>query len=142
MQNPFFWLLLSFLLVAISLTAVLAAAFPAFLELGRTARSAEKLFDTLNRELPRTLEALRKTGHDLSDLGDELEGSLKGAKNIIQHTEKSLKNTQTQLQQAHHHSRSAWKGLKTAWRVLRRPTPKTNAKTAVKTNLKSNRRRK
>ena len=122
MQNPFFWLLLSFLLVAISLTAVLAAAFPAFLELGRTARSAEKLLDTLNRELPRTLEALRKTGGELSDLGDELEDSLKGAKNIIQHTEKGIKTTQTQIRQVHHGSRSAFKGLLVAWRVFRAPS--------------------
>lgn len=119
MQNPFFWLLLSFLLVAISLTAVLAAAFPAFLELGRTARSAEKLLDTLNRELPRTLEALRKTGGDLSELSDDLEDSLKGAKNIIQHTERNLRTTQKQIKQVHHGSRSAWKGLSTAWRVFR-----------------------
>ena len=130
MQNPFFWLLLSFLLVAISLTAVLAAAFPAFLELGRTARSAEKLLDTLNRELPRTLEALRKTGGELSDLSDELEDSLKGAKNIIQHTEKGITTTQKQIRQVNHRSRSAWKGLLVAWRVFRAPsrTPKSPRK--------------
>ena len=120
MQNPFFWLLLSFLLVAISLTAVLAAAFPAFLELGRAARSADKLLDTLNRELPRTLEALRKTGGDLTGLTDELEDSLKGAKNIIKHTEKGIQQTQKQIRQVHHGSRSTWAGLKTTWRVLRR----------------------
>lgn len=77
MQDPLFWLLLSFLLVALSLTAVLAAAFPAFLELGRAARSAEKLLDTLNRELPRTLDALRRTGGDITELTDELEASFK-----------------------------------------------------------------
>ncbi len=121
MQNPFFWLLLSFLLVAITLTAVLAAAFPAFLEMGRVARSAEKLLDTLNRELPRTLESLRKTGGELSELGDELEEGLKSAKNIIKHTEQGIQSTQKQLKKAHRNSRSAWAGFKTAWQVLRRP---------------------
>lgn len=121
MQNPFFWLLLSFLLVALSLTAVLAAAFPAFLELGRAARSAEKLLDTLNREIPRTLEALRRTGVDITDLTDELEDSFKSAKTILQQTEKSLKQTQQQIQQVHRSSRSTWIGLKTAWQVFQRP---------------------
>ena len=120
MQNPFFWLLLSFLLVAISLTAVLAAAFPAFLELGRAARSADKLLDTLNRELPRTLEALRKTGGDLTGLTDELEDSLKGATNIIKHNETGIQQTQKQIRQVNHGSRNTWAGLRTTWRVLRR----------------------
>lgn len=124
MQNPFFWLLLSFLLVALSLTAVLAAAFPAFLELGRAARSAEKLLDTLNREIPRTLEALRRTGVDITDLTDELEDSLKSAKGILQQTEKSLKQTHRQLQQVHRGSRSTWIGIQTAWQVLRHPRRK------------------
>ncbi|AFY37892.1 hypothetical protein Lepto7376_1550 [[Leptolyngbya] sp. PCC 7376] len=124
MQNPFFWLLLSFLLVAISLTAVLAAAFPTFLELGRMARSADKLLDTLNRELPRTLESLRKTGGELTGLTDELEDSIKGAKNIIKHTETSIQETQKQIKQVHHNSRSTWAGLKTAWKVLRHPRRK------------------
>lgn len=124
MQNPFFWLLLSFLLVAISLTAVLAAAFPAFLELGRAARSAEKLLDTLNREIPRTLDALRKTGGDITELTDELEDSFKSAKGILQQTEKSLKQTQQQLHQVQRGSRSAWVGLQTAWKVFSRPSHK------------------
>ncbi|MBC6418884.1 MAG: hypothetical protein GDA44_08905, partial [Prochloron sp. SP5CPC1] len=50
--DPLFWLGLSILLVAVSLTAVLIAALPAFQELARAARSAEKLFDTLQREFP------------------------------------------------------------------------------------------
>jgi len=60
--DPLFWLGLSLLLVAVSLTAVLVVAIPTLMELSRAARSAEKLFDTLGRELPPTLEALRLTG--------------------------------------------------------------------------------
>jgi hypothetical protein len=59
--DPLFWLGLSLLLVATSLTAVLVAAIPALQELARAARSAEKLFDTLSRELPPTLEAVSYT---------------------------------------------------------------------------------
>lgn len=88
------------------------------------ARSADKLLDTLNRELPRTLESLRKTGGELTGLTDELEDSIKGAKNIIKHTETSIQETQKQIKQVHHNSRSTWAGLKTAWKVLRHPRRK------------------
>ncbi|MGB2925564.1 MAG: DUF948 domain-containing protein [Limnothrix sp.] len=124
MQDPFFWLLLSFLLVAISLTAVLAASFPAFLELGRVARSAEKLLDTLNHELPRTLEALRRAGGELAELGEDIEGSIKSAKGVIQQTEKGMKQTQHQIKQVHHGGRSTWVGLKTTWKELNRSKSK------------------
>ncbi len=66
MIDPLFWLGLSILLVAVSLTAVLIAALPALQELARAARSAEKLFDTLQREFPPTLEAIRLTGLEIS----------------------------------------------------------------------------
>ncbi|MBV5260736.1 DUF948 domain-containing protein [Synechococcus moorigangaii CMS01] len=118
MQDPLFWLLISFLLVGLSLTAVLAAAFPAFLELGRAARSAEKLLDTLNRELPRTLDALRRTGGDITDLTDELEASFKSARGILQQTEKGLKQTQRQIQQVQRGGRSTWTGFQTAWQTF------------------------
>lgn len=118
MQDPLFWLLLSFLLVALSLTAVLAAAFPAFLELGRAARSAEKLLDTLHRELPRTLDALRRTGGDITELTDELEASFKSARGILQQTEKGLKHTQRQIQQVQRGGRSTWTGFQTAWQTF------------------------
>jgi septal ring factor EnvC (AmiA/AmiB activator) len=125
-QDPLFWLLLSFLLVAVSLTAVLAAAFPAFLELGRAARSAEKLLDTLNREIPRTLAALRRTGGDITDLTDELEASFKSARGIIQQTEKGLKQTHRQIQQVQHRSRSTWTGIQAAWQTFhKKPQRKT-----------------
>ncbi len=70
--DPLFWLGLSLLLVATSLTAVLVAAIPALQELARAARSAEKLFDTLSRELPPTLEAIRVTGLEITDLTDDV----------------------------------------------------------------------
>ena len=55
MIDPVFWLGISLFLVAVSLTAVLVVTIPALQEVARAARSAEKLFDTLNREFPPTL---------------------------------------------------------------------------------------
>ena len=62
MGDPVFWLSISLLLVCVSLAVAIAIAIPALQELSRAARSAEKLFDTLTRELPPTLEAIRLTG--------------------------------------------------------------------------------
>ncbi|WP_236612443.1 DUF948 domain-containing protein [Picosynechococcus sp. NKBG15041c] len=113
-----------------SLTAVLAAAFPAFLELGRAARSAEKLLDTLNREIPRTLAALRRTGGDITELTDELEASFKSARGILQQTEKGLKQTQHQIQRVQRRSHITWTGIQAAWQTFQqksqssRKTPK------------------
>ena len=42
MTEPLFWLGLSLFLVAVSLTAVLVVALPAFLAIARAARSVEK----------------------------------------------------------------------------------------------------
>ena len=69
--DPLFWLALSFLLVAICLTAVLLALIPATQELGRAARSVEKLCDTINRELPPTLESIRLTRAEERRVGKE-----------------------------------------------------------------------
>ena len=68
MNTPFFWLGISILLVAISLVALLTVAIFTLQELARAARSAEKLLDTLNQELPAPLRDLRLTGQDLSGL--------------------------------------------------------------------------
>jgi len=57
--DPLFWLAFSILLVAVSLTA-LGGGNARLQELARAARSAEKLFDTLRRDLPPTLEAIRR----------------------------------------------------------------------------------
>ncbi|MGL5511491.1 MAG: DUF948 domain-containing protein, partial [Microcoleaceae cyanobacterium] len=65
MNEPIFWLGISLLLVAVSLTAVLVTALPAVMALANAARSMEKLTDTLTRELPPTLEAIRLTGLEI-----------------------------------------------------------------------------
>ena len=83
MNNPLFWLGLSFLLLALSLTTVLIVTLPAMLALARAARSIEKLADTLARELPPTLEAIRLTGIEISELTDGVNDSVQTAGEIV-----------------------------------------------------------
>jgi len=68
MTDPIFWLGLSVGLVAAGLFAVVITLVPAVIQLGRAAKSVERFFDTLLRELPPTLEALRLTSLEVSDL--------------------------------------------------------------------------
>jgi hypothetical protein len=115
--EPLFWLGLSLLLVAVSLTAVLIAALPALQELARAARSAEKLFDTLRREFPPTLEAIRLTGLEISELTDELDEGVKNANNVVKQVDRSLSETKTQIAKVQTGTRGAIAGFKAAWQT-------------------------
>jgi hypothetical protein len=105
--EPVFWLALSLFLVALCLAAALVAAIPALQELARASRSAEKLFDTLYRELPPTLEAIRLTGLEISDLTDDLSEGVESAVQGVGMTTQSL-----------------FVGMQAAWKTLTRPTSK------------------
>lgn len=120
MTEPLFWLGLSILLVAVSLTAVLMAALPAFQELTRAARSAEKLFDTLNRELPPTLEAIRLTGIELTNLTDDVGQNVQAAGRVVGQIDQSITGVKQQARQAQVATRSVAIGLKAAWQAFRR----------------------
>jgi len=119
--DPIFWLGLSILLVAISLTALLTVAIPAFNEMGRAARSAEKLFDTLNRELPPTLEALRLTGLEVTDLTDDMTQGVQSATQVVKQVDQSISGVKQQVQKAQTTSRSVFAGMKAAWRTFSQP---------------------
>ncbi|HEY9645384.1 MAG TPA: hypothetical protein V6C88_03390, partial [Chroococcidiopsis sp.] len=121
MGDPIFWLGLSILLVAVSLTAVLVVALPALRELARAARSAEKLFDTLSRELPPTLEAIRLTGMEISDLTDEMSDGVQSASRVVKQVDRSLKTAKKQAKKAQVTTRSLVVGFQAAWRVFNRP---------------------
>ena len=121
MNNPFFWLGLSILLVAISLTALLTVAILTLQELTRAARSAEKLLDNLNRELPATLQDLRLTGKDISGLTDEVSGSMQSARSVVQQVDQGLLEAKAQAQKAQVTTRSLWVGATAALRVLTGP---------------------
>jgi ABC-type transporter Mla subunit MlaD len=123
-MNPLFWLGLSILLVAASLTAVLVAAIPALQELARAARSAEKLFDTLSRELPPTLNAIRNTSLEITDLTDDVSEGVKSASQVVKQADQSLDSARKQAQNIQASTRSVLVGIKTAWQTFTRP--KTN----------------
>lgn len=118
MNNPFFWLGISILLVAISLLALLTVAILVLQELARAARSAEKLLDTLNRELPPTLNDLRLTGRELSDLSDEVSGGVQSARSVVQQVDQGLTEAKIQAKRAQITGRSLVAGATAALRVL------------------------
>ena len=122
MIDPLFWLGLSILLVAVSLTAVLVAALPALQELARAARSAEKLFDTLRRELPPTLEAIRLTGLEISDLTDDVSEGVKSAGQVVKQVDQSLSGAKNQAKKAQVNTRGVVTGIKAAWKTWNRPS--------------------
>lgn len=122
MIDPLFWLGLSILLVAISLTAVLLAAVPALQELSRAARSAEKLFDTLRRDLPPTLEAIRLTGLEISDLTDDVSDGVKSANQVVKQVDQTLDGARNQAKNVEVNTRSVFTGVRAAWKSLTRPS--------------------
>lgn len=126
MTEPIFWLVCSLLLVAVCLTAVLVTAIPALRELARASRSAEKLFDTLYRELPPTLEAIRLTGSEISDLTDDLSDGVESAGNVVKQVDRGLRGAQRQVQEAGVTTKSFWIGVQAAWKTFTKPSPKPN----------------
>lgn len=121
MIDPVFWLGISLFLVAVSLTAVLVVAIPTLQEVARAARSAEKLFDTLNREFPPTLEAIRLTGIEINQLTDEIDRGVESASGIVQQVDKTINTTKEQLQEAQVNTRSVAIGFRAAWQAWKRP---------------------
>lgn len=123
MSEPLFWLALSLLLVTVSLTAVLVALLPAIRELSRAARSAEKLFDTLNRDLPPTLEAIRQTGLELTELTDNVSEGVQSAGRMVRQVDQSFLGVQQQAKKAQRVTRSLTVGFRAAWQTLLKPAP-------------------
>ena len=120
MTDPLFWLVLSLLFVTISLTIVLVVAIPTFRELARAARSAEKLFDTLRREFPPTLESIRLTGLEISDLTNDMSQGVQNAGNVAKQVDETLTGARQQAQRAQTTTRSVFVGMKAAWRTFNR----------------------
>ncbi len=120
MIYPLFWLGLSIFFVTASLTAVLVVAIPALQELARAARSAEKFFDTLSRELPPTLYAIRKTGLEITDLTDDLNEGVKSVGQVVKQVDQSLDGAKKQAQNLQVGARSITVGVKAAWKSFTR----------------------
>ncbi|PSR12316.1 hypothetical protein C8255_26780, partial [filamentous cyanobacterium CCP3] len=123
MADPLFWLALSFLLVVISLTAVLMVAIPAMRELGRAARSAEKMFDTLSRELPPTLEAIRLTGLEIVELTDDVTEGVQSAGQVAQQVNQSIATAQTGAKRLNTGTKSLFTGARAAWQAWTNGAP-------------------
>ncbi len=117
-MDPIFWLGLSILLVAISIAAVLIMMVPALKELGRAAQGAEKLFETLNRELPPTLESIRLTSLELTQLTDDVNDGVQSVGQVVQQIDSSMTTAKVQAQQVTVTTKSLAAGFKAAWRTL------------------------
>ncbi len=117
MTDPLFWLGLSILLVTASLMAVLVAAIPALQELAGAARSAEKFFDTLSRELPPTLNAIRNTSLEITNLTDDVSESVKSAGQVVKQFDQSLDSAKQQAENIQITTRSVFVGFKAAWKI-------------------------
>lgn len=115
MGDPLFWLGLSLLLVAVSLTAVLVVAIPAMRELSRAARSAEKLFDTLGRELPPTLEAIRLTGLEITEMTDDMSEGVQQVNRVVKQVDDGLSSARQQAKTLHNGTQSLLTGVRAAW---------------------------
>ncbi len=122
MIDPVFWLGLSILLVAVSLTAVLVAALPAFQELARAARSVAKLAETLQRELPPTLEAIRLTGLEISELTNDMNEGVKSAGQVAKQVDQSISGVKNQAKNVQSSTRSVVAGVKAAWKTWQQPS--------------------
>lgn len=107
------------LLVAVSVTALLVAAFPAIQDVSRAARSAEKLFDRLDRELPPTLEAIRLAGLELSDLGEEVAQGVQSASMVVKQVDRGIVGAKQQAGNIQTTTKSVWVGVKAAWQTWR-----------------------
>jgi len=116
--DPLFWLGLSLLLVATSLSAVLVVAIPAVQELARASRSAEKFFDTLSRELPPTLKAIRNTSLDITDLTENVSDGIKSAGQVVRQVDQGLNSAKKQADNVQIGTRSIWVGVRTAWKTF------------------------
>jgi uncharacterized protein YoxC len=118
-SDPVFWLGCSLLLVAMSLTAVFVVAMPVVQELARAARSAEKLLDTLNRELPATLESIRLTGSDLGDLQKDVNRGVKSAVSVVEQVDRGFTATKQQVDRAQITTKGFIVGTKAAIKAFR-----------------------
>jgi hypothetical protein len=117
--DPLLLLACSVLLVAVSVTALLVAAFPAIQDVSRAARSAEKLFDRLDRDLPPTLEAIRLAGLELSDLGEEVSQGVQSASMVVKQVDRGIVEAKQQASNLQTNTKSVWVGVKAAWQTWR-----------------------
>ncbi|MEO0949002.1 MAG: hypothetical protein AAFY11_12825 [Cyanobacteria bacterium J06641_5] len=118
--DPLFWLTLSGVLVALSLTAVLVAALPVLQEVARAARSAEKLCDTLQRDFPPALEALRLASLEVNELTDDMNDGIKSASDVARQVNRSVDTVRDRAAGVRRGTRGIMAGVRAAWSVWQR----------------------
>ena len=132
----------SFLLVVVCFTVLLLTAIPAFQELAKAGRSVSKLAETLSRELPPTLEAIRLTSLEITELGEELNQSAKSAGEAVKQVNESLQTVRRSADNASSVTRSALTAIttlgKNGFQTLRNPGrgKRDKAKDQAKSNPK------
>lgn len=104
-----------------SLTAVLVVLVPAIRELSRAARSVEKLCDTLNRELPPTLESIRLTSDEINHLADDVNEGVQNASRVAQQVDQEVSNVRVQAKRVQIGTRSLAAGVNAAFSTLMQP---------------------
>ena len=126
MTDPVFWLGLSVGLVAAGLLGIFVALIPAARELGDAAHSVKKFFDTLQRDLPPTLEALRLTGLEVSEIADSLDDGVKSAGRIVKRVDGGIEVTRSQVQTVSTTTRSVAAGIRAGWKAFTEEESKRN----------------
>ena len=107
--------------MVVCLTILLLTAIPTFQELAKAANSIIRLADTLTRELPATLEAIRMTGLELSELSDELNQGAKNAGEAVKQVNESIKGVKQSASSAKIATKSAFAGIRAGLKSLGRP---------------------
>jgi len=125
--DPLFVLALSILLMAVSLIILILAFLPVLKELGRAARSVEKLADTLKRELPPTLEAIRLTGLEISDLTNDVSEGVNSATQVAKQVDQSVSGATKQARKFQAKTRGVVAGVKAAWQTWKRSSSRRRA---------------
>jgi hypothetical protein len=91
--------------------------------MARAARSVEKLADTLSREFPPTVEAIRLTGLEISELTDDVSEGVQSAGKVAKQVDKSIVSAKQQAQNVQVTTRSVMTGIKAAWKSFTRKPP-------------------
>ncbi|MDJ0510127.1 MAG: DUF948 domain-containing protein [Crocosphaera sp.] len=123
-NDPLFWLGCSLFLVALSLTTVLIVLIPVLQELAKAARSADKLFNTLERDFPATLESIRLTGVEITELTEDINDGVKSASEVVKQMDKTIHSTQGQMGKLKQGTLRLTKGIRVAWQTWHRSPQK------------------
>lgn len=118
-MDPQFWIGISAGLLGAALLALVLSLLPLLAQLTRTARSAERLLDLVERELPPILDALQQTTAEVSDISQEVGGGLKRVNQTVDAVGTGLGVFQTGVSQVNVRSKAWAAGAKAAWKTLR-----------------------